>query len=214
MPLYFGNNPLPRATYTTLPAATAVPAGTMAVATNLGANGTTVYSNGTRWLAAGGTACLATVAGISGLTNSEVISLQSLLPINAWQNGDILRVWMALTKSGSTDTLNVTVRIGTAGTTADTAITGISANTVLAAANLTGGFIFDIQLVSATSAQKIGLGSGTNSSYTGAANAAITAATTITSAAANALYVSFAAVSSSTNNTVGISSARIELLTP
>lgn len=200
--------------YASLPTAAVAGACAVAFASDLGVNGSWIESTGTRWRPLNGRASLkALTTQVTGLTNSEAISLQTLLPTNSWQIGDTLRIWMAITKSGSTDNANVTIRIGTAGTTGDTAITGISANTVLGASNLAGGFIYDIQLVSATSAQKVGLGSGTNGSYTGAANAAIVAATTITSAATNPLFVSFAALSSSTNNTVGIQSAQIELIT-
>jgi hypothetical protein len=164
-------------------------------------------SDGTRWRLLGGRQVIAMLgAAVSAIANSETIALQTAtaLPVGAWQTNDVIRVSFTVNKSGTTDSLTSSLRIGTAGTTADTAV--VSATTLLAAANRSGTFQYDIKLVSATSAQRVGVATTAQVSAT-----AETAAVTISSAATAALFVSFTVLSSSTNDTVGVTSAQIEL---
>ena len=212
----WSNNQLPRYAFASLPAANAVPVGYRVIATNLGANGTELISNGTRWRPIAGIAVLKDLgAPVSGIANSEVIRLQTLLPANALQVNDTLRIWLALAKSGATDYGLVTVRMGTAGTTGDTAITSLSAAIELGAVSISGAAIFDIKLISATSAQRIGTGAAQTGTYTTLVNtSAAAAATTISSVSANPIYVSASAYSSSTNDTITIQSGQIQLITP
>jgi len=182
--------------------------------TDLGASGTLMRYANSRWRPLAGQAQLASLgAAVTGIANSETIVLQTLIPAGAWQNNDTLRIWFATIKSGATDNANITVRVGTAGTTADTAITGLSALAIMTATGRSVGGIFDINLVSATSAQKVGSNSGGNGAYVGSQTAAA-AATTITDASANALYVSVSLASSSTNDTLTMQTAQIQLITP
>lgn len=204
-----------RFTFATLPAAATVP-GKKAIVTDVGpaVSGSEWVSNGTRWSPRGGILVLAQLGNpVTGLTNSEAISLQTLLPAGLMQTNDGLRIEMTVSKSGTTDGGVIAVRIGTAGTTADTAITGISGN-ALAAGNQSSGFEYELKLTAATTMLKVGSGTTTNGSYSVASNTAVAAGTTISSAATNPLYVSLSATSSSTNDTLGIQSARIILLTP
>jgi hypothetical protein len=213
-PLSFSMASVPSLTYATLPAANAVPAGTVVRATNLGEHGTLLISTGTRWRTLTGEATLKQLGNaVSGIANSENIVLQTLLPAGSWQTNDVIRIKnLSVSKSGTTDTGNLTVRVGTAGTTADTAITGISALTAVIAANQSFGAVYDIKLVSATSALK--LGGNTVAPFAGGSTAAAAAATAITDASANALYVSVGLASSGATNTVGIQSGQIALVTP
>jgi hypothetical protein len=200
-------------TWANLPAA-AANANVVAFATDLG-TGTLVRSNGTRWLPVGGVATLKALgAAVSGVANSETIELQTLLPVNAWQANDRLRLYLVGTKTGTTDAFNLTVRIGTAGTTSDTAITGLSALQMFTASGINGGGIFDIKLVNATSAQKLGANASGVMTYTINSASAVAAATTISDASANALYVSVSIASSGTTNTVGLTDGEIQLITP
>lgn len=187
-----------------------------AYCSDLGANGTRMVSNGTRWRPVNGETTLKTVAAAqTGITSAETIVLQSLIPAGAWQVNDTIRIWLAATKSGTTDSGLLSVRVGTAGTTADTAITTLSAYTLMAAAGVAGGSISDIKLVSATTAQRLGTSSGATGTYqTASGSGAAAAATTISDASTNALYVSVTLKSSAANDTVGVQSGQIKLITP
>jgi hypothetical protein len=144
----------------------------------------------------------------------ETIVMQARLAVGQWQTNGMIRVRTVLSKSGTTDSGRMSVRIGTAGTTADTAITGLSAQVLLSAASQAGGFEFDIKLISATSAQKVGTNAANVSGY-GAGNAgAIAAATAITDASANSLYVTVTFSSSGATDTVTVQSGSIQLIAP
>jgi hypothetical protein len=182
--------------------------------TDLGASGTLMRYAGSRWRPLAGQAQLASLgAAVTGIANSETIVLQTLIPAGAWQTNDSIRVWFAGTKSGTTDSQLLTVRVGLAGTTADTAITGLSAYVFANAAGVTGAGIYDIKLVSATSALRIGPGSAASSGYYTNLSS-ISSATSITDASANALYVSVSTYSSGASNTVSVTSGQIQLITP
>lgn len=188
-------------------------AGTIDFATDLGP-GTHVSYVGSRWKPVNGRATLAMLgAQQTGIANVETIVLQTLIPANTIQVNDVIRITAELTKSGTTDTCSVCVRVGTAGTTSDTAV--VNGAGYIAAANKGWAGFNDFKLLSATSLGKVG-GSPAISTGVGpvSAGSAESAPVTITSAAANALYVSFTIKSSSTSDTVGISNGAIELLTP
>lgn len=202
----------PTFTWATKPSSAAN--GSLIFVSDVGESGTLFQYGGSRWRPVGGQAALKTLGAASAnVANSETIVLQTLIPASAWQTYDTLRLWLVMTKSGTTDAGNLTVRVGTAGTTGDTAITGLSAFQFLSAANTSGGLIFDIKLLSATSAQKMGLdGSGAGSYTGGSASGAL--ATTITDASANALYLSVGIASAGATNTVSLASGHIHLITP
>lgn len=164
----------------------------------------------------GGSAQLKSLgATVTGITNSEQIVMQTQLAPGQWQTNGVIRIWLTTTKSGITDSGNITVRVGTAGTTADTAITGLSAFELMAASGLAGSAIFDIKLVSATSALKVGVNNVNNHAYqSGSGSTAAPAATAITDATANALWVSVSLASSGATNTVGATTGQIELISP
>lgn len=219
MPMFFQSG-VPYAgsfTWATVPSAAIAGAGTVARISNAGSNGNYFVSNGTRWNALGGSAVLnflgATVSGIAAVEN---IVLQTQIPAGLWQTSDRLRINIeGVSKSGAVDTALLNLRIGTAGTTADTAITGLSAYQLLSASSQSGGFEFDIKLVSATSAMKLGANATSNVSGLGGASAsAAAAATVITDASANALWVSIGILSGGATNTVSVAGASIELKTP
>lgn len=186
--------------------------GALFFATDAGASGTLFLADGTRWRALNGEATLKLLgADSSNIANTETAVLQTQMPVDLWQVGDVLRVYFGLSKSGATDNANAVIRIGTAGSSADTAI--LTLNTQLAAANLTGGYTFDFKLASATTVQRIAaiLASG---AYEGSSNGAYPAAVAISSAAENALYVSVGISSSGVTDTVKMTSGGIQLLTP
>lgn len=190
-------------------------AGQLIFVSDVGEFGTIMQWTGARWRPLNGTASLKNLAAPSAnIAAVETNVLQTLLPINLLQVGDVLRLWLAATKSGTTDSLNLTVRMGTAGTTGDTAITGLSAFAIMGATGVAGGAIFDIKMISSTSAQKQGTSNTQNGTYSALLNSgAESAATAITDAAANALYVSVALASTGATNTVKATSAQLHLIT-
>lgn len=199
-------------TWANAPSASAY-SGYLYYATDIGADGVLLRSNGTRWKVANGTANLKSGAAVvSGITNTEQIVLQTLLPINAWQQFDSIRLFLNTGKSGATDTARITVRIGTAGTTADTAITGLSVAQLMTAAGLASGMSVDIKLLTATSAQKIGSAQNGAVGYADANAVAASAATTITDASANALYVSLGLSSSGATDTLTFHGGNIQMV--
>lgn len=203
-------------TWSAKPAPSTVPAGSMYFASDVGENGTLFQSNGTRWRALNGQAALKCLAAPTGnISNSETNVIQTVLPVGSWQTNDTLRIWLAGSKSGTTDAGNVTVRIGTTGTTADAAITGLAAFALMGPTGLTASAIFDIKLISSNSAQKLGTNTANTHGYQqGSGATAAAAATAIADASTNALYVSVNVASGGSTNTVAVQSAHVQLITP
>jgi hypothetical protein len=147
-------------------------------------------------------------AASGSINNSETICAQVLLPAGFLKQYDHIRIWVGMSKSGTTDTGLVGIRIGTGGTTSDTQIfTG----SVLTAANVSYGQWFDLKVQSATSVRKEGFGGTGQASEGGGSSAAYATAVTISNVS-NALYVSVTVNSSSTNNTVKLEDCIIEYL--
>lgn len=194
-----------------LPAA-ASNSGVMYLVTDVGEGpGTLMISNGTRWKPVNGRAALKTLsAAVAGLTNSEVVSLQTLLPAGFLNVGDELELWIALAKSGATDTGTFRMRIGTAGTTGDTDVVA-HPSVPMTVNNLTYGSKFGFKVASATTTQRTG--AQNSSPYSGSQNTAPPAAVTISNVS-NALYISIGALSSGATNTITIQSCQINLITP
>lgn len=186
--------------------------GQMARVTDIGSAGfgSLWVSNGTRWLPMNGTAVLASMgAPVAGIDTTETILFQALIPAGAWQTNDTIRVFFQGEKSGGTDAGQMRLRVGTAGTTADTQVAQINH---MGTTSVTHGGIYDVKLLSATSAQRIG--AGTTTGYAGGTTGAATGAATITSAAANALYFTVSIFSGGATNTVSASAGQIVLVTP
>jgi hypothetical protein len=214
--LYSTSGYLGAYTFAGLPAASGA-SGKWALVTNLGtAPGVLMISDGSRWKTISGTAILKGLGPpVAGIASTETVIAQTLIPPGVLQPNDSLRLWTTLTKSGTTDALNLTMRVGTTGTAADTAITGLSALQPVTASGINGGEIFDIKLLSATSAQKLGPNGNALTTYNlPSSNSAAALATTIPDASANALYVTVSIASSGTTNTVGANSCHIQLMTP
>lgn len=214
MPMFYDSNPLPRATFANFPAANSVPVGYQMVATNVGTNGITLYSDGTRWRPSGGRATVKDLGtAVAGIASGETIVMQHLFPAALLASGDtILFDGLALGKSGATDTGALMLRLGTGGTTADTSILTLA--NVMTAANLSWGGAFALKIVDATHARKIGSGAvaGGAGSFAGG-SAGVVAASVVISNISNALYASLGINSSSTNNTVSFDGGQIIWIT-
>lgn len=117
-----------RATWANLPTPSDAGAGTIALATDIGESGTHVQSNGTHWRVARPTEIVFTNGAALGtysstLTGLDQILLSVTLPVGILRAGRSFGVRAVFGRAGSTDdATSVTVRLGTAGTTADAAI--------------------------------------------------------------------------------------------
>lgn len=175
-------------------------------ASPVAATGSLWAFNGTRWAPVGGQVLLAQLdTAVAGLTNSEVVSGQLLLPAGFLKAFDRIRFRIGLTKSGTTDSAAPRLRAGTAGTTGDA---GVVTNTALPASQVHGSVEYDIKILTATTWQitsrsDLGVGGGTTN--------AIPSAATVANIS-NALYLGVGATSSGASNTVGISDAQIWLI--
>lgn len=179
-------------------------AGRMHFVSNAGTKGSVWLDDGTRWKPLNGFATLATLdTASSNIGNTETIVFQYLIPAGMWQTGDILRVYYGIEKSGTTDTLGFNVHVGTAGTTADTAV--VNSTSLMSAANRYYASYVDMRLNSANSAQQ------TTPNFGISGTAATLAAVTISSASANALYISVGINSSGTTDTVALRSSSVQL---
>lgn len=184
-------------------------AGKLVRVSDFGTKGALLMDDGTRWKPVNGCTVLATLdAASSAIPNTETIVFQYLMPANILQSADHLRLFSTMTKSGATDTGALRVHLGTAGTTADATI---AASTVLAAANLVGGFFWDFRLSGATTIQQLAANSAASAGYTVVGNGAFQAPTTISSAVTNALYVSVTVASSGATNTVILQDSQLHL---
>jgi hypothetical protein len=191
-------------TYANLPSASANP-GMEAFVSDWGANGTKVRSINGRWLPMNGQTVLKRMGGaVSGIANTETILAQIQVPAGAIQSGDLIYIRMSANKSGTTDSIQVSLRVGTTGTVSDTAITGLSALSIASTTNVTSGVLFGVRVLSNTSMQKMGM-NGTNfGSYSSGSTGVIAAATTgLSDISSNAIWLTMTVKSSGTTDTVG-----------
>lgn len=178
-----------------------------------------IYLNG-RWRPISGSVVLTNRgAPISGIAQVETIVLQGFIPAPLLQLYDAIRVWTGPTKTGLTDQGNVAWRCGIAGTTADTQINTPAAGNWIGNSALAGGTgPYDYRIESLTSIRHCGnagaSSSGWASSYGGSSAGAQPAAVVIPSVATNGLYFSLGVLSTGATNTIGMSTGRIEWITP
>lgn len=194
--------------------ATTPAAGSMRYASDIGTAGSLMVYNGTRWKPAGGQAVLAKlVTPTSGVNNSETITLQAPIPAALLKVGDSLIVFVDGTKSGTTDGMAATLRMGTAGTTGDTLV---DQKTIIGAANRTTGVqLSNIKIVTNTATTQRSGGAGANGACCGLpVSTALPGTVAITDSAGAALYLTLTINSSSTNDTVGATDARMIWVTP
>lgn len=207
MPIYLPSGGVTVGTWAAIPLASDAGAGALYYATNVG-GGTLLVSNGTRWRPLGGSSVLGKLgAPVAGIVNAEQLVLQTLIPAGLLAAGDQLLVSATVAKSGATDSSDFSVRVGTAGTTADTVVYVLTA---LSAAARTWGSQEEFKLISATSLQRNG---NTTSAYVGLATSVAPAAVTISSASSNALWLSVGLKSNGATDTVTAQGATIQWIT-
>lgn len=194
-------------TYANLPPAATVPNAQARVTDVGGSPGSIWTSSGTRWYPLNGrTTLYAKDTRATTQSTTEVVLGQYLIPANVIQVGDRVRVICTYSKSGTVETETVKFRLGTAGTIADATI---QSNTALATTQDSMGLLLDFKLMSATSIQK--LGNGGTSGYAGSSSGAYPAPVTISSASANALYLSLTAFLSVGSETAALEDMYLEL---
>lgn len=175
-----------------------------------GAGGSKWRYTGTQWKPINGTALLASLdTTSSNIANSETVVFQYQAPAGMYQVGDRLRATFTFTKSGTTDTGALHMRMGTAGTTADTSIGSLSS--LLAAGNRSVGLILDFRIESATSIQRMPNGSLAIAGYSTGSSATVASAVAISNIS-NSLFFNISIASSSTNDTVALVDAHLFLI--
>lgn len=143
--------------------------------------------------------------------SGETVAAQHLFGAGSWPLNWMLELEkIALTKSGTTDTCTMKVRVGALGTTGDTQIASAS---IMSAANQQWRGEFAMRLDGASSVQGMG---GNSSGFTsGAANSANAAISLgAHSALATATYVSITLQSSGASNTSKLLGAQLWLVMP
>jgi hypothetical protein len=126
----------------------------------------------------------ALIPGVAGTADQVLLAI----PIPAGVlDGKVFRVMVSFGKNGTTDASGTfSLRMGTAGTTADTQVATTSAN--LAAANRSVSFDFWMRMASATSVNK--LGGAPNLSFGGGASSTLlNAATTVANVSTQLTYI-------------------------
>lgn len=148
----------------------------------------------------------------ASIANSDTIVFQKAFSAGALRAGCRLRLAMTITKSGTTDTAAVKIYMGTAGTTADDQI--FASTAAIVTGNRSSGWIVDFRIESATSIQRL-VNGNTGASFGYSIGASPTAAGAVTiSNVSNALFFSVGIASSSTNDTVALLDAQLQLHYP
>lgn len=159
--------------------------------------------------AARGLYCLNTRANVAA-GSSETVVAQYEFAAGSLNLNDRLRIWSTFSKSGATDTGTINVKIGTAGTVADTTVYG---GTAFNAASRTLGSINEFKIASATTAQHLGTDATAplSGSYIGVNSSnAYPAAVTIPNIS-NALYLTVTVTPGATDD-IALEDLRLELL--
>jgi hypothetical protein len=185
-------------TIATLPTASTY-SGYVAKVSNVGGStGSLFISDGVRWKPVNGVARLyatnAASSSMSGVT--ETIQQQILIPKGLLQTGDRIICKISQSKSSTAETATTRVRVGTAGTIADTQIVAIAGMTTT---NVSIGWTLDLRVNTLITLQKMG-GASVALPW-GVSTGATPAAVTVPDLSANDVYLSFSSFMSSTVET-------------
>lgn len=130
---------------------------------------------------------------------SEVVLAQFSIAAGLMGVLDRLEMRLSASKSGTSETATIRVRVGTLGTTADTVV--YTSPSLLVSTNVSAGTLLDFKRSSETALQKLGSGVSTGA-YGGASTVAYPAAVTVGDMDDAAYFVSVTAASSSTSETI------------
>ena len=167
-------------------------------------------SNGTRWKPVNGRALIGSTdasATMSGTT--ETVLFSKALPAGLVKDNDRLIVNYTMGKSGTSESATMAMRLGTAGTIADTAIQGPVAG--LTTTSVAAGVVVQFKRVTATSTRKLGQGTQLNP-MVGAGTVVVTSPVTVSSMDSNALFLSFTNVMSAAVETFTLYDFTLELV--
>lgn len=174
-----------RGTWANKPSASDCPVGSRIVITDLG--NTRWYTNGTRWEPYNNNAVIynpadLTLADTAGTTDTVIAS--KLIPAGVFQVGGMFKLEYSLTKSSAVQ-VNGNIRLGTAGTTADTSIMTFT----VGATNSSFGRMERYKVDSATTTRRLGSGNaGDDDTYDGGSNNQA-GTVTVSDMTTNALYL-------------------------
>lgn len=167
-------------------------------------------SDGVRWRPVNGVCVIAQLGTDWTMTGTtESFALKAPIPAGLLKNGDRLRLRFTAGKSGTVEAITFNLRLGAAGSTADTAL---QSYVLLNGTNISIGVLVDFKRLSATSIRKIGNGSQATS-YSGSATVGIASPVAVSNMDTNNLLLSFGLVSSAASETVTVADAVVELLT-
>lgn len=176
---------------------------------DVGVTGSKWIDHNGRWKPVGNRVLLASLDAPSGSIGSATTAvLQQGAPAGLLQLGDRLEVRLTQSRSGSVDIARWSFNVGSAVTTADTAVMSDAA--LISNTNLNTGFLSDFRVIAATSMEPLGsttLGYGNTS-----ANATLTPVTI--SNISGALGFTIGVRSSGATNTVIARDAQIWLVAP
>jgi len=198
--------PVQNFTFSTLPAAASYQ-GMQCRVTDL--NNALFESNGIRWKPVNNCAVIATLDtefSMSGVT--ETIAFQKLLPAGLIRNGDRLRMRGTFGKSGTAETTTITIRVGAAGTVADTSLQSFA---LMATTTVSYGLLNDFKRLSATTLRKLGNGSQ-GTPYGGGSTAATVLPVTVSNLDSIAQFLSVNLQQSSTAETATMYDFTLELV--
>jgi len=194
-------------TWATLPAAASAP-GLMALVTDIN-GGTFFRSNGVRWKPYNNMAALSVLGSrVTMSGTSEVILAQVAIPAGLVKDYDNLWVRQSLSKTGTTEIATLRLRLGTAGTTADTTIW---TNASMAGTSVSIGYDLMFKRNSATTITKTGSGS-TMTPLAGASTAAYASAVTVPNMDSSDVVLSLTCTSSNTAETFALEDFVLELV--
>lgn len=200
------NWPIITVTWANLPAAASFQ-GRICRVSNL--NNALFESNGTRWKPVNGRALIGSIdTDVTMTGTTETVMFQKLFPAGALRNGDVLSLVYSIGKSGTSETTSVGIRLGAAGTTADTSLSAFGPMTTT---NQSAGLWAEYSRVSATSVEKCGSGAN-NSAFVGPAATTLNAPVTVANMDSNAVYLSLTMAQSAAVETATLRRLRLELI--
>lgn len=195
------NNTILSTTWANKPAS--YPVGQSVFITDAGANGSHWHYTGSKWRPVNGTYLMSSATAQSAdIDNNDTIVFQYQLVAGLLQLTDRIRIYTAYSRSGTTDSATVTVKLGTAGTAADQNIISTAA---LTSTTTHGGAILDWRIESATTIQRL---ARNDFGYGGATTNSVNGVNTISNVS-NSLYLSVLIKSAGTANTCKLQEAQL-----
>jgi hypothetical protein len=201
---------LPAYAFANLPSASAH-SGELAIVTDAGKYGSLWRSTGTSWRPLHPILLEQIRAPVSIVSGTgENLYVQAAIPAGVLIAGSDIELDFSVTKSGSSETMSGKVRIGSEGTTGDTALTTISALPVIASASNRRAHVRTLVRIDSTTSAML-LHGTPNQQYPEGQTSVVFAADTIPNTASNTIYVSLGLYFSASTETGSLVDARMIL---